>query len=58
LSSDGVYFKRAGPKFQQIRLGLNEPPAAEHLAHGIGYVLKSFPMHPFLGIMPWNPVKS
>jgi hypothetical protein len=45
LSSDGVYFKRAGPKFQQIQLGLNETPAAEHLAHRIGYVLKPFPVH-------------
>jgi hypothetical protein len=47
LSSDGVYFKNAGAKIHQIRLGLNETPTAKHLAHRIGYVLKSFPVHRF-----------
>jgi hypothetical protein len=47
LPRDGVYFKSAGPEIQQIRLGLNETPAAEHLTHRIGYVLQSCPAHRF-----------
>ena len=36
------------PRFTRLGLGPDESPTAEHLAHRIGEVLKSFSAHGFL----------
>ena len=49
VSGHRVYLESARTKVHQIRLGHVESPTAEHLAHSIGYLLKSFSAH-----LVWN----